>query len=654
MNRLLLCAALCTGSLAGTAQLHLSKLFGDSMVLQRDRPVPVWGWAGPNEKITVQFNKQQKKAVAGPDGRWQVRLDPEAAGGPYELKVTGSSAVQLRGILMGDVWICSGQSNMNFRVNRVTGSQQEIANANYPMIRHFQVNNTIAGEPLDDLAQQGSWKAATPGNTGEFTAVGYFFGRELYQNLKVPIGLIHTSWGGTDIETWISREGFAKDEKLSQAVKAAPELKTQAVHDRWNRAITDRIKLIQPGFPEDVKTQEWKNSNFNDAKWPLMKLPGYWERQQLTNFDGTVWFRKTVSLDAGLAGKEATLELGYIDETDETYINGIKVGSTENNANKKRLYKIPSGVLQAGNNIIAVRVTDQRSNGGFTGDSADMKLVAGGVSTSLAGDWPFQVEALIPGSSAGPNSYPSLLYNGMIHPLIPFAIKGAIWYQGENNTGRSYQYRTAFPMLINDWRKQWHQGDFPFYFVQLASFKANGGNSAAGSSWAELREAQTLTLAVPNTGMAVTTDIGETNDIHPRNKQDVGKRLAAVALHDTYQKNIAYSGPVYQSMKAEGSLVTLNFRAADKGLVTKDGSSTVQGFEIAGADQKFYPAHATIKNNQVVLTAPEVSLPVAVRYAWADDAGTANLFNKEGFPAVPFRTDQWKARTAGNLYAIKP
>ena len=652
MNRLLLCVALCSGSFSGSAQLHLSKIFGDSMVLQRDRPIPVWGWAGKNEKLTVQFNKQAKKVTAGADGRWLVRLDPEAAGGPYDLKVTGAETVQLHGILTGDVWICSGQSNMNFRVSSVRNSQQEIQQANYPNIRHFQVLNTVAGEPLEDLKQtEVGWKAVTHGNVGSFTAAGYFFGRELYENLKVPIGLIHTSWGGTDIETWISREGFASDETLEQTVKALPVLSTDALNQKWQQGLTAKVTQLQHAAPAGGQTQEWKSLAFDDSKWPKMPVPGFWERQGLQNVDGTVWFRKIITLDAAAAGSPASLTLGRIEDIDETYVNGVKAGATAN-AGTKRSYTIPAGVLQAGKNVIAIRVTDKSGNGGFVGDSTQLQLVTGSTSLPLAGAWSFQVESLLP-TTAGPNSYPSLLYNGMIAPLLPFAIKGAIWYQGENNAGRAYQYRKAFPMMINNWRKQWKQGDFPFYFVQLASFKASGGNSAQGSSWAELREAQALTLSVPNTGMAVITDIGETNDIHPKNKQDVGKRLAAVALRDTYQKKVLASGPLYKEMHTEGNLVTISFTETGSGLVTKDAAAAINGFEVAGKDQKFYPAQAAIRNNQVVLTAPEVSEPVAVRYAWADDAGTANLFNKEGFPAAPFRTDQWKGKTEGTKYSIK-
>ncbi|MBO9566694.1 MAG: 9-O-acetylesterase, partial [Niastella sp.] len=310
-------------------------------------------------------------------------------------------------------------------------------------------------------------------------------------------------------------------------------------------------------------------------------------------------------------------------------------------------------VIKAGKNVITVRVTDGGGGGGIYGDAAAMKLTIDNQAQSLAGDWRYKVEALQVNSKLGPNSYPTLLFNSMINPLIPYAIGGAIWYQGETNTGRAYQYRKAFPLMITDWRSRWNQGDFPFYFVQLASFNAGNGDTQKGSTWAELREAQTNTLSLPNTGMAVTIDIGESKDIHPRNKQDVGKRLAAIALNNTYQKNGEYSGPAYQSMKTIGNKIELTFTHAASGFMAKDKYSYIKGFEIAGADQQFYFAQAQVVGDKIVVYSDKVAAPVAVRYAWADDMPEANLYNKEGFPALPFRTDSWKGITEQVRYEIK-
>jgi sialate O-acetylesterase len=385
-----------------------------------------------------------------------------------------------------------------------------------------------------------------------------------------------------------------------------------------------------------------------------MKLPGLWEGQGLglEDLDGVVWYRKIIVLSKEDAEKPAVLELAKIDDADETYINGVKVGATSGYAIERR-YTLPAGVLKPGKNTIAVRVEDTGGGGGVYGIAADMKLEVGDKTISLAGDWSFKVATVaITNSSNNPNSHPTLLYNAMIAPLIPYTIKGVIWYQGESNASRAYQYRKAFPLLITDWRSHWGEGDFPFYFVQLASFNSANGNSEKGSAWAELREAQTKTLSLPNTGMAVTTDIGEAGDIHPKNKQDVGLRLAAIALSNLYGKTMEFSGPLYQSQQKTGNKVILSFTHTGSGLAARDKYSYLRGFEIAGADQQWHYAKAHIDGDKVIVYQDGVGDPIAVRYGWADDAGDDNLYNKEGFPASPFRTDDWKGVTEGAKYAI--
>jgi sialate O-acetylesterase len=340
-----------------------------------------------------------------------------------------------------------------------------------------------------------------------------------------------------------------------------------------------------------------------------------------------------------------------IDDQDETWVNGQKVGHTES-YNTKRVYEIPAALLKEGVNKISIRVHDTGGGGGIYGDAKDLVLNVGDHSYPLEGKWSFQVEAMNDATtSMNPNSYPTLLYNAMVNPLIPYAIKGVIWYQGESNAGRAYQYQKAFPLMITDWRTRWNQGDFPFYFVQLASFNPQGGNVMKGSDWAELRDAQRMTLKLPKTGMAVTTDIGESNDIHPRNKQDVGKRLAAIALHEDYQKDIEFSGPVYKSMKVQGNKIILEFDHVGKGLEARDKYGYLKGFAIAGEDQKFKYAKAQIQGDQVVVYSDEISSPVAVRYSWENDPVDSNLFNKDGFPAGPFRTDNWKGITENTKYS---
>ncbi|PSL45342.1 sialate O-acetylesterase [Chitinophaga niastensis] len=652
MKKALLFIAVSMINSIASATVRLPKIFGDSMVLQRDKPIPIWGWADKNEKITVQFHQQIKTTKADKDGKWKILLQPEQAGGPYNLLIKGKNTITLNDILLGDVWVCSGQSNMEYPVNGVLQANQEIAQANYPAIRHFYLPKDISDKPKDDILP-GSWKPATPANTGDFTAVGYFFAQTLHEQLHIPIGLIHTSWGGTNVETWISREGLASSEEFSALMKNTPVLNLDSFAIQHNTKLLKTVKALQGSLPDAATVATWKGVTANDEAWPTMQVPGYWEQQQLPDFDGTVWFRKNIRVTAPNAGKPAVLNLGTMDDNDITYVNGIQVGSSSQ-YNVVRTYKIPAGILKEGNNVIAVRVEDTGGGGGFYGEADNLYITIDNKKESLAGAWAFHIEATAPASTGvSPNSYPSLLYNAMINPILPFAIKGAIWYQGESNADRAYQYRKAFPLMISDWRRLWHQGDFPFYFVQLASYSASNGNSKTGSTWAELREAQTLTLSLPNTGMAVITDIGESKDIHPKNKQDVGKRLAAAALHNTYGKDIVFSGPVYQSMQITGNKATISFSGTGSGLVVKDKYGYIKGFEIAGADQQFHYAKAYVEGNKIIVYADEVNSPVAVRYGWADDNLEDNLFNKEGFPAAPFRTDKWKSITENATYSIQ-
>jgi len=631
------------------ANVTLSKIFGDNMVLQRNKPIPVWGWADANERITFKFNHQTKSVTADKNGSWKINLDKETAGGPYKLVVKGSNTITFNNVLVGEVWVCSGQSNMEFSVHSVINADKEIAGANYPQIRHIKIPNTISASPQNDIAK-GEWQVCSPSTVGDFTAVGFFFARELYNKLKVPIGLVNTSWGGTHVETWTSHEAFENSEEFKSMIAQMPSLNLDSLSKVRTEETVKKINTLQGSLPNAGEADNWKSVEADDTHWAHMPLPSLWEEKQLNGLDGVVWFRKTIDVPANDAGKAAVLELAMIDDNDVTYLNSVKVGST-NSYNTHRKYIIPEGVLKEGKNVIAVRVDDTGGGGGIYGDSTDMKLTVGNNIITLAGDWAFKVEQIYRGeNSVGPNSYPTLLFNAMVNPLIPYAIEGVLWYQGEANAGRAYQYRKAFPLMIIDWRKRWNEGNFPFYFVQLASFNAGNGNSKNGSEWAELREAQTMTLSLPNTGMAVTTDIGTSNDIHPKNKQDVGKRLAAVALHDVYKKQIVYSGAMYKSMKTEGNKVKIYFTNTGSDLMAKNGE--LKGFEIAGADKQFYTAKAVIEGDHVVVYSSSVSNPVAVRFGWTDDAGADNLFNKEGFPASPFRTDTWKGITEEHKFTI--
>jgi len=640
------------------ANVTLPRIFGDNMVLQRDKPIAVWGWASAGEKITVHFNNQTKATKADKQGRWSLRLDPESAGGPYSLTVTGKSmpARTFSNVMVGEVWICSGQSNMEMPIagwGKINNYQQEIAAADYKDIRQIKIPTTVAFIPQEDVPS-GEWKECSPQTAGDFSATAYFFAREIYQKLHIPIGLINTSWGGTIVETWTSKGAFEQSEEFRSMIASMPasaDMKTIAAQKK--EVLLKTVTGLQGSMPAAGTEAQYASFEFDDSKWPHIRVPGTWEDAGLglDGLDGVVWFRKIVDVPAADAGKPAVLDLGPVDDADETYVNGTKVGAISDYT-APRHYTIPAGVLKAGRNVIAVRVLDTGGGGGMHGTAAEMKLTTVSKELSLSGDWSFQVANIVINDGMGPNSAPALLYNAMINPLVPYTIRGAIWYQGEANAGRAYQYRKAFPLMITDWRARWKEGDFPFYFVQLASWNANNGNSRQGSSWAELREAQTMTLSLPNTGMAVTTDIGDAKDIHPKDKQDVGRRLAYIALNNTYGQSMEYSGPVYKSMEAEGNKIVLHFDHTGSGLSTPDIYGYLRGFEVAGEDHQWHYAKASIEGNTVVVWQNEVAHPVAVRYGWADYAGEANLFNKEGLPAVSFRTDQWKGVTDDVRYAV--
>jgi alpha-L-fucosidase 2 len=673
------------------SRLVMPRLFGDGMVLQRDAPVKIWGHAAPGETVNVSFHGQKRTAITGKNGAWTITLAPMAYGGPYTLMVNDENdTLRYTDVLIGDVWVCSGQSNMEFPISgwsHVNNAGEEIKNADYPAIRLFTVKKAIDPTPAEEVAG-GTWEHCSPATIAPFSAVGYFFGRKLYQALKIPIGLINTTWGGTDIESWISRKSLDTSAAFHDAVADLPHVTLDSLRAIYRQRSLQLVMSLQGSLPDPATEATFKDASFDDSHWPVMQLPGLWDNQQLgPSFDGVVWFRREVDLTSVDPRDTALLSLGMIDDNDETYVNGARVGAT-NGYNLHRVYKIIPGILHPGKNTIAVKVTDGGGGGGIYGEKSDLRLElpaakpASPVPTSpaspssaewsspaqtidLTGPWPFQVASIIAGDGGfGPNSYPSLLYNAMVNPLKDYRIKGAIWYQGENNASRAWQYRKAMPLLIEDWRHQWNEDTLPFYFVQLTSFKASGGDSNKGSTWAELRESQAKTTSLPHTGMAVTLDIGDPGDIHPKDKQDVGKRLAALALRHTYGLPGIASGPVFRSIRITGSKALLSFANIGAGLALKDttlvqkGSGLVQkgttlhGFELAGTDRHFYPADATIEGNTVIVSSDKVARPQAVRYGWKDDASDANLYNREGYPAAPFRTDDWPAVTRDKKYHI--
>ena len=653
MKKYILFLLIAAMPILSSGNIRLPQIISDNMVLQQNKPIKVWGWADKGEKVTVVFKGQSKSAKADKAGKWIVVLAPEPAGGPFQLIIKGKNSITLSDVLIGEVWVCSGQSNMEWTVRNTKNAEEEIRKGNYPQIRQFLVQKSVSTK-LEEDVKGGDWKACSSESVADFTAVGYFFARDLFNELKVPIGLINTSWGGTHSETWTSKEAFEQSEEFKSMIATMPAIDLEALSKQKREDQMKKMKDMNINL-SSVDATSWKTASFDDTQWHSLNAPGLWEEQGFDEVDGVIWYRKTISISSSDAGKEAVLELAMIDDSDETFINGIKVGQTINRYNEKRKYNVPAGVLVEGRNLIAVKVEDTGGGGGIYGEKSDLKLTTNSHDIiPLDGKWQFNIETLSSGTtSIGPNAYPTLLFNAMINPILNFAIEGAIWYQGESNAGRAYQYRKAFPLMIQDWRNHWKQGDFPFYFVQLASFNANYGTSEHGSSWAELREAQSMTLSLPNTGMAVTTDIGEANDIHPRNKQDVGKRLAAVALNKAYGRNNVFSGPVYKGINVEGKKIRISFTNVGGGLMVNDKYGYLKGFEVAGSDQKFRYAKAWLEGNDVVVSCDEISNPVAVRFAWADNPEDANLFNKEGFPASPFRSDSWQGITVAGKFAIE-
>jgi sialate O-acetylesterase len=628
------------------AKIIVAGIFSNNMVLQRNAKIPIWGWAAANERVTVQFHLQTKSVITDQNGKWMLRLDKENAGGPYVLKVIGSTVIVIKNVLVGDVWICSGQSNMEWTVGQSDNAKIEIAAANYPNIRHIKIPKEINSIPNTDI-KNSNWNVCSPATVADFTGVGYFYAKNLYDKLHIPIGLINASWGGTNIETWISREGFESSAEFKEMISSMPKIDLDSLLNLKKITEVQRVEAIQKAKLNSEALVAFKEQSLDDTSWATLQQPGIWEDQSLGDFDGVVWLRKHFTLTT--INNYLMLEIPAIDDDDSTFVNGVKIGATTG-WDVKRNYRIPSQILKIGDNVIAIRVVDNGGGGGIYGNASDLKLVEDTTSIPLNGGWKFQIESIK--SGVNENEFPSLCFNAMIHPLIPFAFQGVLWYQGEANTKRAYQYRKAFPLLINDWRSQFQQGNFPFYFVQLATFKTTG-SSNEGCPWAELREAQSKTLQMANTGMVVTTDIGNSTSIHPTNKQEVGKRLAAIAFANLVHEKKICSGPSFRSFEVKGNLVTITFDNTGSGLMTYDISGAVKGFEIAGEDQVFYPAQAKIKENKVQLSCDKIAKPVAVRFGWIGDASACNVFNQEGFPAVPFRTDDWKMISKEEQYSIK-
>jgi len=631
----------------------LNSVFSNNVVLQQKQEIPIWGTADPGGEIIVELAGMTRSTIADTSGKWITNFSSIDAGGPYQMIISGVETDTINNVLIGEVWVCSGQSNMEMPIfdgwGKINNYEEELASADYSNIRLLKVEKTMSLKPEENIITEG-WKECSSESATGFSAVGYFFGRYLHKELKVPIGLIQSAWGGTVVEAWTSEVAL---KHFPEFTDYFAKLKIDTISEK-ERANIIKNKLNEwPDKVEEILSNTnisqkgIKNIGSNSNNWRTMNLPNIWEDVGL-DVDGVVWFTKSVNIPNSWASKDLILSLGKINDFDITWFNGEKIGRSTGATNLRK-YNIPSSLVKVGENNIVVQVLDIGNVGGLYGPAKEMKLVNNQESISLVGEWKYKVESqklVIPDKpkiSSGPNR-PTVLYNGMINPLLPYGIRGAIWYQGEANAERAYQYRTLFKSMINDWRKSWDKEDLPFLFVQLANFKKIKAQPEE-DSWAELREAQTMTLGLANTGMAVTIDIGDAKDIHPKNKQDVGKRLALNGLSKVYGKDVSYSGPMYESMDIEGSKIRIKFTHTDKGLKVKN-SENLKGFAISGEDRKFIWAKAKIEGDEVVVWNSKVKSPVSVRYAWAANP-VCNLYNGAGLPASPFRTDNWEGITYG-------
>ena len=665
---------LCAG--AAQAELSMPTVFSDNMVLQRGKPVPIWGSADPDGSVSVSFAGQTKTTAADKSGQWLIRLDPltsSAKGQKLSVTSTGKPGAEnlaFTNVLVGDVWLCSGQSNMDYEVAGGRRGKRNLlekfdAEANYPAIRHFAVPEKSAVTELDDTAKT-TWAVCSPATVSQFSAVGYFYGRMIHRQTDVPIGLISSAVGGTKIESWARAGELGKVDGCEEAVAR----------------VVERGKMIKDGtFTMEKAMDIWAAKNdlgsaakgswgalaHDDSDWKTVPVPTRWsgtEVAELKPFNGIVWLRRAVEIPARFAGKDLVVSVGKVDDRETTFFNGVRIGGSVQ-YDDRRIYTAPGKLVKAGKNVVAVRVWNGWGDGGIWGSPKEMSVYPVGheeEKISLAGDWLFKRGLPANKMTTAPmrmgvksrENLATGLYNGMIAPVAPFAIRGAIWYQGESNGGEGRAYTHKMRALIEGWRAAWGQGAFPFYFVQLANFEDAGEHPEGGDGWARMRMAQLKALEIENTGMAVAIDLADTSnprDVHPENKKDVGERLALWALANDYGKKITYSGPLYKGMSIKGGEAIISFDHVGEGLMVggeKTGiepvksvqDGTLKRFAISGEDRKWHWADTRIEGETVVVSSPEVTKPVAVRYAYTRNPDGCNLYNKAGLPASPFTTDK--------------
>ena len=642
---------------AARADVAVDPIVGEHMVVQRDRPLRVAGTAAPDEAVTATIAAAKAATQADANGRWVVTLPAMPAGGPYTLKIRGANnALTFSDVWAGEVWVASGQSNMEFPLQRSKGGADQAA-LGCSGLRLFTVANPPAAAPTTKMS--GEWRACDAANAASFSAAAFHFGRDLHRALGLPVGIIQAAVGGTPAEAWTPREALRAEPTLAPMVEALDRALTDtAMHDELARKLSVwESKNFHDDQANRGEKQGWAKAG--GGKWETMQIPQLWENTGLA-IDGAVWFRREVTLPDSWVGGDVAVSLGAIDDFDVTYWNGERVGATGAETpqywSAPRHYKVPGRLVKAGRNVLAVRVFDHYGNGGFAGAPAQMTVRratgdADEAPVSLAGTWSYKIERKLKPAVADWNSRPKLLgtddptsptvlWNALVAPYAGLPIAGVIWYQGESNVERAAQYRTLFPLMIRAWRAAWHDTKLPFLFVQLPNFEEKQPKAPPGdSAWAELREAQALALREPRTAMAVTLDIGDSHDIHPREKQEVGRRLALAALKLVYGRDVIGSGPTFAAAVRDGKVIKVRFTNVAGGLTTSDGAAP-RGFLIAGADHVWKAAEAHIEGASVIVSSPEVAEPVAVRYGWGTDPG-ATLRSQADLPAAPFRSDDW-------------
>ena len=639
------------------AEVTLPGIFTGNMVIQRDRPVQIWGRAVPGEKIQVSFNGQNASTKASEDGSWIIQLKsmPASANAQNLMVESKHNDIILKNVLIGDVWICSGQSNMVWPMRRLRAGEEECEQANYRFLRMFTVTNEMALIPQDDLEGTG-WKVAKGELVMDFSAVAYYFGKQLLMETGVPIGLITTAWGGTNIEAWTSMETLRKYDHMLKIYEGLDKEYDLSRTGAEKSQAARKYMIKEAVHQGDGLRLGWESAGTSTGDWDTISLPQDRDNALFCDFDGAVWFRRSFDVPPPFRGKDLRFNLGNLNDHDMVWVNGQLIGETFESGTSRR-YDVNASAIKPEGNEIVIRIFDYGDDGGFITDPYQMNFHPVGDAKGyqlLCGVWkhkksytmeaPLDLPLNRPRSMA--NSSPSSLFNQMIHPLLNLSIRGAIWYQGESNANRAHEYASLFPDMISDWRKHWDQGEFPFFFVQLAAY-----DRPSELTWPELREAQRKALELPNTGMAVTIDIGHPTNIHPENKWDVGKRLALSALKMVYDKDITYSGPVLEEAITEGDQMKLTFSRVGDGLKVIGDYGYLMGFELSSDNEHFEFAKAEITDERTVIVwSDKVPEPVHVRYAWKNFPEEANLFNSEDLPASPFRTGDWQWITEGNLY----